>query len=162
MGIAMAGIDVFWLNRSHFFKRFSSWFFIAAILPIVVFAATNREAYTLNSQAAQNPTIRIWIEPSRLITSVGKPAKLKVYANFENDKKLIHGLTVSLLGGSDLRIAPATLSTPNPFQGRVALGEFSVTPQNTGTFEIALTADAKDAQGQLVQIETQPSTIITK
>lgn|SRR3989344_2512370 len=150
------------MDVRYFLKRYASWFVIAAILPIVVFAATNREAYTLNSQAAQSPQVRIWIEPSRVVALVGKPVKFKVYADFESSKKLVNGITVSLSGGAGLRIAPATLSYLSPFQGRVSVGEFSLTSQSAGTSDITIVAEAKDAAGQPVDVITSPTTIVTK
>lgn len=131
-------------------------------MPIVVFAATNRDAYTLDSQAAATPQVLLWIEPSRVITTVGKPIKFKVYANFDNDKKLINGITVTLSGGAPLRISPATLSYPSPFQGKIVIGEFSLTAQTVGTSDITLSTEAKDAQSQPVEVVTSAATIIAK
>lgn len=149
-------------KEMSFLRRFSSWFIIAALLPVVVFAATNRDSYTLWSQAAGTNELRLWIEPSRVVTSLGKPVKLTVYAAYENDEKLLNGVNVLLSGDAGTRIAPTQLSYHNPFTGRVFIGEFSLIAQEEGTSNISVTAIAKDTQQQAVQVITSPATIIVK
>lgn len=145
---------------SSFFRRFFPWFIIAALLPVVIFAATSRDTYSLFSLAAETNQLTVYPQPGRIITSVGKSTPVQLIGEFDSEAKLISSVTIDVISPDPvMNIQPQTLTFPSPFQGKVKLGSLDIVASRPGTWEVRFRGSAKDGKGQIVDVTSSPLTI---
>lgn len=142
-----------------FAKRFFPWFVIAALLPVVVFAATSRDMYSLFSLAAETNQLTVYAQPSRIVASVGKSVPVQLIGEFDSETKLIGTVTVKVILPAGVSVQPQTITFSTPFQGKVVLGTFDAVVQGPGTREVGFLGSATDGKGQIVDIIASTLTI---
>jgi hypothetical protein len=145
-----------------YLQRFSPIFLLAGLLPVFLMFATSKQNYSLNTQAAKNLELRLWLEPAAVITSRGARVELEVKAAFENETELAPSLTVKLQPSSNIIIDHSTIQYPSPFRGQVVLDRIVVTAQTRGIHTISIPLENIQFPLANVTMITSPATIVVK
>lgn len=117
---------------SHFFRRFTPLFIVAAILPAVL-----NTAFSF-TQAERSDEVRVWFEPESVIMQKNVPVQLTVMASFDDDTRYITAFTAHFETDQAVTISPQTLSYPTPFRGTTTLGTITVVGNKSGTYALTI------------------------
>ena len=119
---------------------------VAAVLPVVLFGALNRDKVLFLIGASQPTELSVWLEPSEVVTSVGVPVELTVMAEYGEPKRLVPQVVVRVSSPSGIEISPDSVSYIQAFSGRVSLGRVTAVALEKGKFEISLDALSIDTK----------------
>lgn len=134
-------------------KKLAPVFVLAAILPVFLVVALSPTDLKFLTRADSDAELRIWFEPSQIITSPGKTTSLKVYAQFESDSQVLPG--VSFRPVSEGLHVQGEISYLKPFNGEIELGEIEVIAPTSGSFEVTIPQDTVETA------YTNPLAIVT-
>ncbi len=115
------------------FRSFWPLFALTAFLPIIFFGVQSGPS-PLFSRADSPNSIRLWMEPTSVITSPGQPVSVTLMAELDKTGSLLPSLSVAVTGDSELQIDPSTITYSKPFGGRITLGTVTVQANQQGTY----------------------------
>lgn len=111
---------------------------VAAVLPVVLFGALNRDKVLFLIGASTQLELSIWLEPAEVITDVGVPVEFTVLAEYGEPNRLVPQVVVRVVGSGEVEISPDNVSYMQAFSGRVSLGKVTVVALKRGKFEVGL------------------------
>lgn len=117
-------------------SRFIPIILVVLPIPILLIALNSTSRFTLFSRAQNRAELRLWLTPASLMSAAGRAAKFEVTAEFENETDFVPVLSLLVAGDPKLGIAPIPLNYPVPFRGRVVVGTVTVTPLESGRFQL--------------------------
>lgn len=139
------------------FKFFTPFFVIAALAPWVLTTAFNY------SSAERSNELLLWIEPQNIITTTGKQETFDVFAEFNDDVRLIPGISLEISSTSQTETKPNKLQYQKPFKGRIRLGTFTQKYQRSGEYQLSIPDHLVKTQLlDSLNVITQSSTVIVK
>lgn len=141
------------------FKKFIPIFALAAILPVLLFAAGNTVDYDFTSSANQDPILRVWLEPAAVVLSPGESIALEVVADLESESDQVHTITAQIPPITGLRITPTQVSHTPPFRGQTTLGEITVTAMTNGKYTVNVPSATIKTSIDDLEIVTSPAII---
>lgn len=138
-------------------KRFFPVFMLSAILPFFLMFVVNPPQLGFFTQADAAPVLRVWFEPSKVVSSAGHDVVLKVFASFDSDSLLIPESEFKISSSGQAVLLNDTLSYPKPFKGQVELGEVRVRTLSPGQAFVSISPE--DIELKLVdeKVEILPS-----
>lgn len=116
--------------------RFLPVILLVVPVPFLLIAITGPSRLTLTTRAQNRAELRLWLTPASLMSAVGRTAKFEVTAEFGNETDFVPVLSLLVAGDPKLGIAPIPLNYPVPFRGRVVVGTVTVTPLESGRFQL--------------------------
>jgi len=128
-------------NARKLFWRFLPIFVLAAFLPFLIGLVISPSNLDFSAQADTDLELRVWMEPSEILTSKGRESSVDIYAQFDSDNRLIPELTVTLVPTGNITIDREKFSYNAPFRGKVHLGAVRVSTISSGIAEISIPDD---------------------
>lgn len=141
-------------------KKFVPIFALAAILPVLLFAAGNTVDYDFTSSANTDPVLRIWFEPSSVVLSTGESITLEMVADMEGENDQVHTISAKLPNVNGIRLNTTEVKHVPPFRGKTTLGEILVTAISPGKYELNVPPATVTTSINDLSIITSPATII--
>ena len=127
------------LKLGKLVKRLTPLFLLAAILPLFLFFISSPADVKFLTRASRESELRIWFEPSQIVSRTNSPIELKVFANFESES-LMPG--VELVAQSDDLQVQGEVTYLKPFNGQIEIGTVSVmTGSEIGIFEVQIPSE---------------------
>jgi len=139
-----------------------SFFAIAAILPILMFGVLNPDSLKTFIRADQPSDLRIWFEPAEIVTHPGIKFKVKIMASYEDKYNLVPKVEASIRPNKDLNIVPDKIAYEKPFSGTVELGNYDVSANTYGTFNLEVSGPSIFTQTTNLNINTAKAVIYSK
>lgn len=141
---------------------FSPFLFLAAILPVLLFAVLAMRL-SFFPRASAPGQLRIWMEPTVQIIKPNQKTTVVVMAAFESENLLLPGLTVDLNLEGPGKTPTTTLTHLTAFRGRIEVGKVEITPTATGTIIIsAAQPNAQLANESTLNVKTGEGRIIVQ
>jgi len=134
---------------------------VAAVLPIVLFA-TLSEDLRLRSFANQIPELRIWTEPSEVVTKNGKEFSLKIYGEANDLDELIPQVEFSLEASEGIVADPVRIEYKTPFKGQVLLGTIKIRAEKAGDFTVGIQESSVFSKLPNLRVSTQGTKIYSQ
>lgn len=123
--------------RKYGILPFIPLFVLAAALPFLLVFAMSPSTLRFTTQADEQAELRVWLEPSRVISSSNKDVELVVKASFDSSSALIPTLSFNLDAGG-LVADTQILTYPKPFRGEVTVGKVVVKAPRPGTYTVSI------------------------
>ena len=145
-------------------RPFFPLFLIAAALPLLIFGVLQKDAFSLFSRADSANTLRIWMEPTTIISNQGKPVTITVMAALDKKETLLPSLSLNFATSSQqTTINPDTLTYTRPFGGQIVVGQVTITPKNIGKEIITIPKESIHTGANVpLDVVTEGITIITE
>jgi hypothetical protein len=141
---------------------FASLFVLAAMLPVLITGVANIENLRLLINAKQPEELNIWFEPSSIVTHPGVKFKVKVMAQYNDQRNYVPKVVGNVAGSTELEVEPLKVDWQVPFTGKQELGELTVTANSAGNFKLTLPANGVFTQIASLNINTAQAEIISR
>jgi len=145
-----------------FLRLFLPFFLLAAVLPVFMFLVFRPPDFSFLTQADQDIKLRLWIEPSTVVTKVNENVKIDIVAFYEAESKLIPWVSFSLFSDPSVSLEKSQIKYSNPFRGRVVVDTLFLTASKVGTFSVSIPSEQVTTQDDSLKVITSPATIIVK
>lgn len=129
-------------------------FALAAFLPFLLFFVVNSPNLRFTSQADAQKELMLWFEPATIAARPGEKAQVTVMAEVPDTRVSIFNVSATLISRDALSFSPTTISYPQPFVGRVALGKVEVSANKSGNYELTIPPELVTTSEQLVNVKT--------
>lgn len=145
-------------------KNFFPIFLLVATLPFLLGLVLSPSKLKFLTRADQQDVLRIWFEPSTIVTGFNQEAELILVARFESESSLIPAITVKLDPAGPIVLDRETVSYKIPFKGKVVLGSVIVRPLKGGTLEIKIPSSEViiEAQKDPIEIITSSAKVVVR
>jgi hypothetical protein len=149
-----------------FIQRYSGVLFpvflVVALLPTLVVLTSGSRSLNLFTRAAGTSQLRLFFEPTTVITRVNQPAKLTLSAGFDSGSKIIPGFSATFSQDKSISVYPARIEYKTPFRGRVFAESIEVIAATVGTYKLEIPAEMVITNMSDVEVRTVPATIIVQ
>lgn len=139
-------------------KTFLPIFALAAVLPALMFFASNPVDFDISSRANQDAVLRVWIEPATVALAPGETIEMQVVGNLESEDKQVHTLSINL-EAPGVSVSPLQIKHLPPFRGKMILGKVKVTARSAGAFVIEIPKEKITTSIADLEIITSSATI---
>ena len=129
----MAGVMASWNKHKGWLV---SVFVLAVILPVFLIGAAGTNRLRVFTRADENTELRLWFEPERVETVVGRPVELTLVADYDDQTRLIPAVELRVRSSEGLVMESDTVRYLKSFYGRVVVGTVKVRGTEVGEYKI--------------------------